>query len=237
MLAKRIILSFLCLLTVFYPVKAGKKALIWDDTETLGTSNSQNENYFFYTKNLSEIDGSYIFNFTYGYNDKTDIAMNIPFGYLKSFENTYSDMGDPFFEVKYRFYEKNSLKLAIKPFVGIPVKRESNFSESHFSYALTLVSQLNFDRFTLYGNSTYMVHKEKVEENEIFQSLSIDCRLNSNFNLVSSLYLSYYEELRKGGLIGISYSWRKLEMAIGIGKVFSSDNDYSLYGGVTFRFF
>lgn len=216
---------------------AGKKALIWDDTETLGTGNSQNENYFFYTSNIAEKDGSYIFNFTYGYNDKTDIAVNIPFGYLKSFENTYSDMADPFFEIKYRFYNREGLKFAIKPFIAIPIKKSSEFSEKRQSYALTLVSQYREENFTLYGNTTYMVHREKFSDDEFFQSLSFDYSLTENFSMVATLYLSYHERLEKGGLIGFSYNTRKTEMAIGVGKLFRQDNNYSIFAGITFRFF
>lgn len=233
----KIVLSFLVVLIYFSISFAGKKALIWDDTETLGTGNSQNENYFFYTKNMGEKDGSYIFNFTYGYNDETDLAINIPFGYLKSFENTYSDVGDPFVEVKYRFFQKDGLKLAIKPFLGIPVKRESSFSEDHFTYAITLVSQLVLEKITFYANSTYMVHREKMEEGEVFQSLSLDYRVSENFSIVSSLYFSHYDGWRKGGLVGFSYNTRKVETAIGLGRVFNPQNDYSIYAGITFRFF
>lgn len=228
---------FIILSTVIFAF-AGKKALIWDDTETLGKGNSQNENYFFYTKNCSERDGSYIFNFTYGYNDKTDIALNIPVGYLKSYENTYSDMADPFFEVKYRFFESKNINFAIKPFVGIPVKRESSFSERHISYGITLVSQIEFDKITLYANSSYMVHKDRpFGENEIFQSISLEYNFTENFSAISSFYISSYDKTQKGGLVGIGYSWKKVEIGVGVGKIFGSENDYSIYSGITFRFF
>ncbi|MDM7274127.1 hypothetical protein [Sulfurihydrogenibium azorense] len=113
---KKITVASLVVLTLVTSSFAGKKALIWDDTETLGTGNYQNENYFFYKKYTDETDGSYIFNFTYGYNDKTDIALNVPFGYLKNYENAYSDISDPFVEVKYRFYEKKWIKICNKAF-------------------------------------------------------------------------------------------------------------------------
>jgi len=218
---------------------AGKKALIWDDAETLGTGNSQNENYFFYTKNTEDREGSYIFNFTYGYNDKTDIALNIPFGYLKNYENTYSDISDPFVEVKYRFFERENLKFAIKPFLGIPVKRDSDFSERHLSYGITLISQLEVDKFTFYANSSFMVHKDRiVGQNEIFQSISGEYNINDNFSVITSFYLSNYSsQTEKGGLIGVGYSKGKIEIGIGIGENFTGENDYSFYGGLTYRFF
>lgn len=146
-------------------------------------------------------------------------------------------MADPFFEVKYRFYEKENLKFAIKPFVAIPVRSESNFSERHLSYAITLVSQFEKGNFTFYGNTTYMVHREKLEEDEIFQSLSLDYAIKENFNVVTTLYLSRYDGWKKGGLIGIAYNTRKTEMAVGIGKLFRQDNNYSIFAGITFRFF
>ncbi|MCX7760759.1 MAG: transporter [Hydrogenothermaceae bacterium] len=217
---------------------AGKKALIWDDTETLGTSNSQNENYFFYTDNLGEKEGSYIFNFTYGYNDLTDVAINIPVGYLESYENTYSDMADPFVEVKYRFFDKNGVKFAIKPYLGYPIKKHSEFSEHHISYGITLISQIDLEQFRMYANSSYMVHKDRpLGEYEIFQSLSIEYNFTENFSVISSLYISSYGETEKGGLIGIGYSKGKVEIGLGIGKMFNLENNYSIYSGITFRFF
>ncbi|MGC8942333.1 MAG: hypothetical protein ACP5KF_06700 [Sulfurihydrogenibium sp.] len=217
---------------------AGKKALIWDDTETLGTGNSQNENYFFYKKSVDERDGSYIFNFTYGANDKTDIAINIPFGYVKNYENVYSDISDPSLEVKYRFFEKDGLKFAIKPFLGLPLKKDSEFSERHFSYGITLVSQLDFEKFNFYANTSYMVHKDRIiGQNEFFQSLSVEYFINQEFSVISTVFFSSYEESEKGGLIGFGYSKGKVEFSFGIGKIFKPQNDYSIYSGITFRFF
>ena len=218
---------------------AGKKALIWDDAETVKAGNSQIENYFFYTKNKREREGSYIFNFTYGYNDKTDIALNIPFGYLKNYENTYSDISDPSVEVKYRFFERENLKFAIKPFLGIPVKKDSDFSKGSLSYGITLVSQLEVDKFIFYANSSFMVHKSRiVGQNEIFQSVSGEYNIKDNFSIISSFYLSHYDsQTEKGGLIGIGYSVGTIEIGIAVGKNFTTKNDYSFYGGLTYRFF
>ncbi|WP_345780593.1 transporter [Sulfurihydrogenibium sp.] len=219
-------------------VYAGKKALIWDDTETLGTGNSQNENYFFYKKTMDEKEGSYIFNFTYGANDKTDIALNVPFGYLKNYENVYTDISDPSVEVKYRFYEKDGIKFAIKPFLGIPVKHDSEFSEHHFSYGITLVSQFNLEKITFYANSSYMVHKNRIlGQNEFFQSISAEYNLSDNLSIISTLFLSSYGQTEEGGLIGVGYSKGKIEISFGIGKLFKPQNDYSIYSGITFRFF
>jgi hypothetical protein len=217
---------------------AGKKALIWDDTETLGTGNYQNENYFFYKKSVEEREGSYIFNFTYGYNDKTDLAVNIPFGYLKNYENVYSDISDPFVEIKYRFYQKDGLKFAIKPYVSIPVKKDSEFSEHYLSYGVTLISQFNFEKLTFYANSSFMVHKDRIfGQNEFFQSLSVEYYITDQLSVISTLFLSSYGQTEEGGLIGIGYNKGKIEIGFGIGKIFNSQNDYSIYSGITFRFF
>lgn len=235
---KKIIVASLVVLTLVTSSFAGKKALIWDDTETLGTGNYQNENYFFYKKYTDETDGSYIFNFTYGYNDKTDIALNVPFGYLKNYENAYSDISDPFVEVKYRFYEKNGLKFAIKPFLGIPVKKDSDFSEGHLSYGITLVSQADFEKLTFYANSSFMVHKDRIlGQNEFFQSISAEYSLIDNLSVITTFFLSSYDKTEKGGLVGIGYSKGRVEIGVGIGKVFNQNNDYSFYGGITFKFF
>ncbi|WP_028949998.1 transporter [Sulfurihydrogenibium subterraneum] len=235
---KKLISGFLVILTLSINAFAGKKALIWDDTETLGTGNYQNENYFFYKKHTDESDGSYIFNFTYGYNDKTDLALNIPFGYLKNYENAYSDISDPFVEVKYRFFEKDGLKFAIKPFLGIPVKKDSDFSEHHLSYGITLVSQADFERLTFYANTSFMVHKNRISgQNEFFQSISAEYYLTDALSVITTFYLSSYDKTEKGGLIGIGYSKGKVEIGIGLGKIFNPDNNYSFYGGITFKFF
>lgn len=229
---------FLMILSLTINAYAGKKALIWDDTETLGTGNYQNENYFFYKKSVEEKEGSYIFNFTYGGNDKTDLAINIPVGYLKNYENVYSDISDPFVEIKYRFYEKDGLKFAIKPFLGIPVKKDSEFSQHHLSYGITLVSQLDFEKVTFYANSSFMVHKNRLfGQNEFFQSISGEYSINDEFSIISTLFLSSYGNTQTGGLIGIGYSKGKIEIGFGIGKLFNCENDYSIYSGITFRFF
>lgn len=236
---KKLKIITLALLTFSSFSFAGKKALIWDDTETLGKGNYQNENYFFYTKrNTFEKEGSYIFNLTYGYNDKTDLALNIPVGYVKNFENTYSDVADPFFEVKYRFFEGENVNFAIKPFIGIPINKDSDFSEHHLSYGITLISQANYDKVNLYANSSYMVHRERLfGKNELFQSISFEYNFSESFSLISSVYISIYDETEEGGLIGIGYNYNKIEIGLGIGKNFRPRNDYSIYAGITFRFF
>ncbi len=217
---------------------AGKKALIWDDTETVGKGNYQVENYFFYTKDVEEKEGSYIFNFTFGYNDKTDLAVNIPFGYLKTYENTYSDISDPFFEIKYRFYEKDNLKFSIKPFISIPVKKESKFSCKEISYGLTLTGQLKEGKFSFYSNTSFMVHQNRISgENEFFQSISTEYSIKDNFSVIGSLYLSSYGETKKGGVIGFGYFLGKMEIGFGIGKRFDSKNDFSIYSGITVKFY
>ncbi|MEZ0323981.1 MAG: hypothetical protein ABWJ98_06715 [Hydrogenothermaceae bacterium] len=59
-------------------------------------------------------------------------------------------MADPFVEVKYRFSDKNGVKFAIKPFLGFPIKNDSEFSEHYISYGLTLTSQIDLEPFTIY---------------------------------------------------------------------------------------
>jgi len=235
---KKIYIFFMAVFIFSTNAFAGKKALIYDDTETLGTGNYQNENYLFYKKDIEESDGSYIFNFTYGWNDKTDLAINIPFGYLKNYENTYSDISDPSIEIKYKFFEKDNLKFAIKPFLGIPVKKDSDFSEGHFQYGITLVSQYEIEKWSFYANTSFMIHKGRLMgENEFFQSLSAEYNINDNFSVIGTLYLSSYGETKKGGIIGFGYSFSKFEMGLGIGKVFNPENNYSIYAGFTIKFF
>ncbi|MFN3869877.1 MAG: transporter [Aquificaceae bacterium] len=217
---------------------AGKKALYWDDTETLGKGRYQIENYFFYTKTKEDSKGSYIFNFTYGLKPKVDIAVNVPFGYLKAYGNTYSDMEDPSFELKYKFYERKDLSFAIKPFISVPVNKNSRFSEGNISYGLTLVSQVDHDKITFYSNSSYMVHKNRpIGEREFFQSLSLEYAITNEFSFISSFYLSAYKKTERGGVFGIGYSKGKVEVGVGVGKTFTSKNRYNLYGGLTYRFF
>ncbi len=217
---------------------AGKNALIWDDAETAGKGNYQVENYLFYTKDKEEKEASYIFNLTFGYNDNTDLAINIPFGYLKTYENTYSDVSDPFFELKHRFYDKENLKFSIKPFISIPVKKESEFSEKEISYGITLTGQLKKEKFSFYSNSSFMIHKNRITgENEFFQSISTEYRIKDNFSVIGSLYLSSYGETKKGGLVGFAYSRGKVEIGLGIGRRFDSKNDFSIYSGISVNFY
>ena len=220
---------------------AGKKALIWDDAETVGKSNLQVENYFTYTKNKEEKEGEYVFNFTYGYNDKTDLAINVPFGfkYLNSDKDEKFDIADPFVEIKYRFFEKENIKFSLKPFLGIPVSKNSGFSEKNISYGVTLTSQIDLDKLAFYTNSTFTVHENTLsDKNEFFQSVSGEYKINENLSAVLSFYLSNYQsETEKGGLIGIGYSIGKLEIGIGIGKKFTNENNFEFYSGLTLRFY
>lgn len=217
---------------------AGKKALYWDDAETLGKGKYQTENYFFYIREKDNVKGSYIFNFSYGLSPNVDIALNVPIGYLKAYGNTYSDMADPFFELKYKLYEKDSVKFAIKPFVGLPIKKSSRFSDGHVSYGITLVSQFEYNKLTFYANSSYMVHKDRpLGENEVFQSFSFEYPFTERWSLISSLYISSYGRTEKGGVVGFGYSKGRVEVGLGIGKVLSSRNYFSIYSGITFRFF
>lgn len=107
-LPSRILISLCPFLFVPYAF-AGKKALYFDDAETVGKGKYQVENYLSYIKNKEGTESSYIFNFTYGLGEKTDAALNIPIGYLRTHGNV----------------SKNQVSFAIKPYIGIPVKKEA----------------------------------------------------------------------------------------------------------------
>lgn len=83
-----------------------------------------------------------------------------------------------------------------------------------------------------------MIHKNRISgENEFFQSISTEYSITDNFSVIGSLYLSSYGETKKGGVIGFGYSIDKIDIVFGIGKRFDSKNDYSIYSGITIRFY
>lgn len=236
----KIISAVFVLLFMFNVSFGGKKALIWDDTDTMGTGHTQNENYFFYTKDISQRDGSYVLNITYGLNDLGDLAVNVPFGYMRIVETTYTDFADPSIEYKHRFYDNGNLKFALKPVVAIPVKPDSPHSEGRVSYGLTLITQYNSpdQRYKFFANTQYTVHRDRPFGNyELFQSVSAEYYFTQNLSVISTFYVVSYENLRSGFLVGVGYTGNRFEIGVGIGRNFSSQNDYSFYGGLTFRLF
>ena len=236
-LSSRVLIVLFPFLLVSYAF-AGKKVLYFDDAETVGKGKYQMENYLSYLRNKRDAEGSYIFNFTYGLGERTDAALNIPIGYLRSHGNINFDISDPSFEIKHKFYEKEKASLAIKPYISIPVKKESPFSEGRITYGITLISQWEGDKFTLYSNSSYMVHgNNPLKDGEFFQSLSLEYPIRESLSLISTVYLSFNDRREFGAIAGIGYSKGNIEIGLGVGKNFHSSNVFSVYGGLTYKFF
>ncbi|WP_448587705.1 hypothetical protein [Thermocrinis sp.] len=212
----RLKIVVLCFLLLFGYSFAGKKVLIFEDAETLGKGGLQNENYIIRQEPRTT---EYTFNLTYGLLEKVDLGLNVPLVYVEKLETNNLSL-----DLKWRFFEKEETKLALKFSSELPTK------DSSISYGPTLTLQTSFGNLSLYSNSSYEFRSES-----FLQSLSVELNMAKGVNLIATGF--YTSEDSQTGIIGgVSLSGNRWELGLGVQKILKSDEKPSILAGLTVRF-
>ncbi len=263
---KRVLIGFWMLLTMFiYSTTAfAAHPLITDDTGTQGKGKFQVEvnSEFNYDREkeegvtTKETGGEVAAILSYGIVDNLDIVLGIPYQWFRVKEDgdvTFKEDGisDMSLELKWRFYEKDGLSLALKPGFTLPTGNEKKgLGNGRPSYGLTFITTKEVGPWAFHFNLGYMRNEYKLREDkeanrkDIWHvSLASEVEVVKNLKLVGNIGIERNPEKASSKhpafiLGGVIYSISEnLDIDFGVkGGLNKPETDFTILAGIAFRF-
>lgn len=158
--------------------------LITDDTGTQGKGRVQLELNSEYGKEDEDGVKEKIFEFapivSYGLIDNIDIIFGIPYQWIKVEDSTIPQefkedgLSDISFEIKWRFFEKDGLSIAIKPGISFPTGDENKgLGTGKIGYSVFLITTKEIKPVNLHLNIGYVRNENKLNERKDIFHLSL----------------------------------------------------------------
>ncbi len=244
-------------LAVYSPAWGG--LLITDDAGTQGKGNVlveidgqyDSEKESLDGVSLKETGGLVTTTFSYGVIDTVDLVLSLPhqWGKIEADGVAVSDekgIADTTFEVKWRFFEKDSLTLALKPGVILPTgNEEKGLGAGKTGHQLFFIGSIEVTPWAFHANIGYIGNENKLDERkEIWHaSLAAACEVVKDLSLVGNIGIerNRNEAADKDPvflLAGIIYSVSErfdIDFGVKYGLT-AAETDWSLMAGVAFRF-
>lgn len=254
-----LVLALLC--GIFYTVTPAGAAhpLITDDTGTQGKGRFQFEVNGQYDSDKETEDGvetkstggEVALSLSYGIVESADIVLNLPYQWskVKEDEVTTSDengVSDATVEVKWRFFEKDGLSLAIKPGVRIPTgDDEKGLGAGRTGYHAFFIGSKEAGPWAFHLNLGYIGNENKVDERrEIWHaSLAATYEVIKDLTLVGNLGVERNPDKTASDnpaflVGGVIYSLSEnfdIDAGVKYGLT-SSETDWSVMAGTAIRF-
>jgi hypothetical protein len=241
------------------PVAWAGYPLITDDAETQGKGKVQVEidSQFDWDKETTDgvtakSRGGQVFTLvSYGLIDTTDLILTVPYQWNRIREDgvtVYDERGisDTTCEVKWRFFEKDGLMLALKPGVKFPTGNESRgLGAGRVGYHTFFIGTKEAEPWEFHANVGYIRNENKVdEEKDIWHvSLAAGYEVFKNLELVANIGIERNRDKTASGnpaflLGGVSYDVSEnftVDCGVKYGLT-AAETDWSLMAGVAFRF-
>jgi hypothetical protein len=185
---------------------------------------------------------------TYGINDQIDIYVNVPYSYIRMKETDETEDGffDTSVSLKWRFYEKEGLSLALKPGVTLPTGNdEKGRGSGRITGNMYFIATKEFAPYAIHLNLGYIRNENNVDEREDLwhASLAGEMKIIKDLKLVANIGIDRSPDKCSGSdpafiLGGIIYTIREnLDIDFGLKSWFNkSDNGYSVLAGLSLRF-
>jgi len=186
---------------------------------------------------------------TYGINDQTDVILGIPYSYLRQADSvTITEYGisDTALALKWRFYEKGGLSLALKPGLTLPTGNdEKGLGSGRTTYSTFFIATQVLADWLIHLNLGYKRNENEVDEREDLwhASLAGEMKISKNFRVVANIGVETNPDRCSSIdpifiIVGIIYSIREnLDIDFGLKSWLNSlDTDYSVLAGLTWRF-
>lgn len=248
------VLFLFLIVTVSFSIKASYAyhPLITDDTGTQGKGRFQYEFQIEYAMDKEEIKRVDLLvnnTLTYGITDSIDLAIGIPYLYWK--EENHESIDESGFSdielgIKYRFYEEDGLKIAIKPSITLPNgDEERGLGAGRTGGRLFLLIDREFKDISLFFNAGYIRNENKVDEREDLWHLSIagEYRISESLKIVANTGIERNPEVGANKhpiflIAGGVYSPQEsLDLSFGVKAGLTEvETDLSLMAGITVRF-
>lgn len=242
------------LVLVFSGVSFGAHPLITDDTGTQGRGKFQLElNHEFNHEDTNGVEES-LYNvstiLSYGVIDSMDFVVGLPYqfittkeGGVKTRENGISDMS---LELKWRFFEREGLSLALKPGLSIPTgDDEKSLGTGKVGGGLQFIATKEIEPWAFHFNAGYKRNETTVEEQTDLWNVSLAaergvCKwLRVVANVGAERNTDRTDDTPAAFLLGglIFALTENLDLDIGVkGGLSEPEADYALLAGIAFRF-
>lgn len=228
--------------------------LVTDDTETNGKGKFQLEVNGGYDQ--GEDDGVTTKTFqiltmlTYGLSDPVDIIIGLPYEYTRV-ENSGTVTGqdgisDMSLEVKWRFYKKDGLSFALKPGITFPTgDDEKGLGSGSMTYHLFFIGTKEIKPWAFHLNLGYIRNENKLDENKDLWHVSFASIVEvlKDLKLVGDIGLERNKATNLNSpsafiIGGVIYSLlENFDVDFGVkGGLTSSEKDFALLAGITWRF-
>ncbi len=253
----KILKVFLLFFTVHYllfTVSFAAHPLITDDTGTQGRGKFQLEFSGEYghdkengiTAEVTELSAT----LTYGITDSTDIAIGIPYQYIKTEDfgtiAKQSGLSDISLSMKWRFYEEDGLSLALKPGITLPTgDEERGLGAGKMTYGIFFITTKAIEPWAFHLNLGYIRNENNIDERKYIWHASVASEANiiEDLKVVANIGIERNPDRTSNThpafiLGGIIYSiMENLDFDIGIkGGLNKSETDYSVLAGITLKF-
>ncbi len=132
---------------------------------------------------------------TYGVIDKVDVILTLPYEWKKTevsgvTASDVSGIADISMEVKWRFFEKDGLSLAIKPGITLPAgDKDKDFGTGRAAGTLYLITTKDIDPWAFHLNLGYKRNENTVDEREDIwhASLAGEFKIMKKLKLVANI--------------------------------------------------
>lgn len=186
---------------------------------------------------------------SYGVIDPLDMVIGVSYQFLKSENGAAArneGWGDVAIDLKWKFYERDNLALALKPGITLPTGDEQkSLGTGQATYHLFFISTLEMKPWAFHFNLGYIRNENKLEERVDLWHISLATWVEvvKSFKLVANIGLEENREKSKDEtpaflLGGIIYSWTEnfdldFGLKIGLNK---AETDFSVLAGLAWRF-
>lgn len=250
---------FVGLFLLVYAVVWGAHPLITDDTGTQGKGKFQIEINGQYDSDKETVKGASLEStgsqmattFSYGVIDNADLVLSLPYqwGMVKEDGVTVYDekgISDTTFEVKWRFYEKDGLSLALKPGVRIPTGNdEKGLGAGRTGYHAFIIGSKEAEPWAFHVNVGYIINENKAdEEKNLWQaSLAATYEAVKGLKLVGNIGIERNRDKTTDKdpaflLGGVVYSISEnvdIDFGVKYGLT-APETDWSVMAGTAFKF-
>lgn len=244
---------------LMYAVAWGAHPLITDDAGTQGKVKFQLEVNGQYdsdkkTENAVSLEstGSQVATtLSYGVTEDADLVLSLPYQWAKAKEDgvTVLDekgISDTTLEVKWRFFEKDGLSLALKPGVSLPTGNdEKGLGAGKAGYHLFFIGSQEVAPWAFHMNLGYVGNENKVdaEKNIWHASLAATYEVIKDLKIVGNVGIERNPDKAAdndpafliGGFIYSPAESFDIDCGVKYGLT-SSETDWSLLAGMAFRF-
>ncbi len=187
---------------------------------------------------------------SYGLRDSMDAIVTAPYQHVSVENNgdveTHNGLSDTGLDIKWRFFEKENLSLALKPGVTSPNGDETKgLGTGKSAYSLYLITSYALEPWALHLHLGYIRNRSVVDERENIWHASVGGwrTLNKNLKLAFDTGRTTNTDKTNStapafAILGLIYSPREnFDWDFGVKKGLTGpETDYSLLGGITLRF-